>query len=419
MGFSSFGFSKTTIEDVFLRVGEERDRHESLATDANMYNDLKVSEIRKVKGGMLLFNHFKGLFMKRMISTWRMWKTYVTLSGLSILVIIALGYIVNNPPGSEAPSLTPLSMSSFAGYDSDNVFTIDSSRNLGDTIVESIEKMLAGQSTTISKKDNLTSFLKEEANLDIIKYAKTFIIGVTKIEHAGYDFCAHRLDTATQQRNTETTIQISTTTSRPTRSIPMITMLYNPVPYHSRPLAVNQLSNFLLNSRLGSGSISMTSSPMVFKTALDQAGIVEEGFNPTTSMPYMVIMTIAMALLLGIFIIFPLKERVTNAKQVQLMAGVSPVVFWVTNFVWDFIIYLAIAMIYIIILYVFDTRLTFHSNGGLGAFVLIVLLLGLAGIPWAYILNFAFNSAPSSYAILIISAIVTGICGPLAVIFLR
>ena len=410
MGFSSFGFSKTTIEDVFLRVGEERDRHESLATDANMYNDLKVSEIRKVKGGMLLFNHFKGLFMKRMISTWRMWKTYVTLSGLSILVIIALGYIVNNPPGSEAPSLTPLSMSSFAGYDSDNVFTIDTSSNLGDTIVESIEKMLAGQSTTIGKKDNLTSFLKEEANLDIIKYAKTFIIGVTKIEQAGYDFC-DRFDT--------TTTQASTTTSIPTTPIPMITMLYNPVPYHSRPLAVNQLSNFLLNSRLGSGSISMTSSPMVFKTALDQAGIVEEGFNPTTSMPYMVIMTIAMALLLGIFIIFPLKERVTNAKQVQLMAGVSPVVFWVTNFVWDFIIYLAIAMIYIIILYVFDTRLTFHSNGGLGAFVLIVLLLGLAGIPWAYILNFAFDSAPSSYAILIISAIVTGICGPLAVIFLR
>ena len=31
-------------------------------------------------------------------------------------------------------------------------------------------------------------------------------------------------------------------------------------------------------------------------------------------------MSIAMALLLGIFIIFPLKERVTNAKQVPILA---------------------------------------------------------------------------------------------------
>ena len=31
-------------------------------------------------------------------------------------------------------------------------------------------------------------------------------------------------------------------------------------------------------------------------------------------------LVIAMALFLGLFIIFPLKERITNAKQVQIMA---------------------------------------------------------------------------------------------------
>lgn len=36
-----------------------------------------------------------------------------------------------------------------------------------------------------------------------------------------------------------------------------------------------------------------------------------------------VIMSIAMALLLGIFIIFPLKERVTNAKQVKTSSSFS------------------------------------------------------------------------------------------------
>ena len=114
-----------------------------------------------------------------------------------------------------------------------------------------------------------------------------------------------------------------------------------------------------------------------------------------------------MALLLGIFIIFPLKERVTNAKQVgswqhqignvvtkwqvQLMAGVNPFVFWLTNFAWDFIVYFSIALVYAVLIYIFDTRMTFHTNGGFGAFVFVLLMLGLVGIPWAYIMSFPFQ----------------------------
>ena len=125
-----------------------------------------------------------------------------------------------------------------------------------------------------------------------------------------------------------------------------------------------------------------------------------------------VIMSIAMALLLGIFIIFPLKERITNAKQVQtlssvscfvlspqpssirqvqLMAGVNPFVFWLTNFAWDFIVYFGIALVYAVLIYIFDTRMIFHTNGGFGAFVFVLLMLGVVGLPWAYIMSFPFK----------------------------
>ena len=124
------------------------------------------------------------------------------------------------------------------------------------------------------------------------------------------------------------------------------------------------------------------------------------------------IMSIAMALLLGIFIIFPLKERITNAKQVQtlssvscfvlspqpssirqvqLMAGVNPFVFWLTNFAWDFIVYFGIALVYAVLIYIFDTRMIFHTNGGFGAFVFVLLMLGVIGLPWAYIMSFPFK----------------------------
>merc|ERR1719153_1991254 len=76
-------------------------------------------------------------------------------------------------------------------------------------------------------------------------------------------------------------------------------------------------------------------------------------------------------------------------------------------------------MIYSIVIYLMDTRLTFTQNGGFGGFISLLIILGFAGIPWAYILNFMFKSAPSAYSIMIICAIVTGIVGPLATIFLR
>ena len=134
-----------------------------------------------------------------------------------------------------------------------------------------------------------------------------------------------------------------------------------------------------------------------------------DGIQNPTPMQYMVIIGMAMSLLLGIFIIFPLKERITNAKQVQMMAGVNPIVFWFSNFAWDFIVYFIISLILAVILYVFDKRFTFHTNGGFGTLVFLFFLLGLAGIPWVYILSFPFKSAPAAYATLIMSTMVTGL----------
>ena len=81
----------------------------------------------------------------------------------------------------------------------------------------------------------------------------------------------------------------------------------------------------------------------------------------------------------------------TVTRQVQLMAGVNPFVFWLTNFAWDFIVYFGIALVYAVLIYIFDTRLIYHTNGGFGAFVFVLLMLGIVGLPWAYIMSFPFQ----------------------------
>jgi len=101
------------------------------------------------------------------------------------------------------------------------------------------------------------------------------------------------------------------------------------------------------------------------------------------------------------------------------MAGVNPLVFWISNFIWDFIVYMVLASMLALILYLFDERKTFHENGGFGTLMFLYTLLGLAGIPYAYILSFPFKSAPTAYSILITSTIVTGVVAPLATYFPR
>ena len=124
LGYSSFGFSKTTIEDVFLKIGEGRDKH-GLTEPDEVYQQYQVSDIPKVKGSAMLLNHFKGLFTKRVLATMRMWKTYFFLSLFSFAMTIALGYLANNPPFLDFRYPPTLDLSTFSGYDTSNVVSID------------------------------------------------------------------------------------------------------------------------------------------------------------------------------------------------------------------------------------------------------------------------------------------------------
>ena len=72
------------------------------------------------------------------------------------------------------------------------------------------------------------------------------------------------------------------------------------------------------------------------------------------------------------------------------------------------IFYFIIAFTLTIILYIFDTRMNLSSNNGFVTVIFLNILLGLSGIPFAYILSFPFSSAPAATCTLFILALVTG-----------
>ena len=128
---------------------------------------------------------------------------------------------------------------------------------------------------------------------------------------------------------------------------------------------------------------------------------------------------LGLAILVSSFLIFPLSERATNAKQVQLMTGLHPAVFWVSNLVWDFLLYTISAFIMFGLILGLDEKETFLSHDAWGALALIILLLGWFGIPFSYAFSFLANNAAAGFAFLIIINILAGCIAPTAVFLLR
>ena len=374
LGFSSFGFSKTSIEDVFLKVGEGRERHGGLSSDGtgDVYQEYQVADVPKVSGSEMLLNHFKGLFTKRMIATMRMWKTYFFLCLFAFVLDIALGYLANNPPFLDYKPPPSLELHNFDGYDPSNIFYIDNSVNTAEA--ERFQNYLEQKDmkTNTERVDNVEDLLFSSAEDDMIEFATTDLLSITKGYLANltvYDSC-------------------------PAPELVEVTLgLYNINPFHIRPLARNIMSNVMSRERNIPGKIMTSSNPMIYR-AQEDITINDESINNPAPFQYMTICSMSLALVLGVFTIFPLKERVTNAKQVQIMAGVNPFVFWFSNFLWDFLVYMVVAVLLAVVLYLFDERNTLHSNNGFGTLIFLYFLLGLAGLPWVYILSFPFK-APS------------------------
>ena len=246
LGYTSFGFSKTTIEDVFLRVGEGRDKH--VAHDHtkadSLYKEYEVSDVSKVRGFEMLLNHFKGLFMKRMVSTLRMWKTYIGLSLFSFLLIIAVGALVNNPPRALSRPPPDLSLSTFAGYDRDNRFLIDESMNSVTGFSSNLESHLDSIEEKYKSIPNINKAVVDKALDDLVAFAREDIVGFTFQDTNLYDqICANEVQSPSK----------------------IMTGMYNSIPFHSRPLARNIMSNVVLGMSGISNKIITSNHPMYHK----------------------------------------------------------------------------------------------------------------------------------------------------------
>uniref|UniRef100_A0A8B9P3H1 P-type phospholipid transporter n=1 Tax=Apteryx owenii TaxID=8824 RepID=A0A8B9P3H1_APTOW len=102
----------------------------------------------------------------------------------------------------------------------------------------------------------------------------------------------------------------------------------------------------------------------------------------------------AMSFIPASFVLYLIQERVTKAKHLQFVSGVSPAVYWLTNFLWDIVNYAMSAGLVVGIFTGFNKK-AYTSPTNLPVVVALLLLYGWAVIPMMYPAA-SFFSVPST-----------------------
>ncbi|XP_031749717.1 ATP-binding cassette sub-family A member 12-like [Xenopus tropicalis] len=112
--------------------------------------------------------------------------------------------------------------------------------------------------------------------------------------------------------------------------------------------------------------------------------------------------SIALSVLVGYSIItasfatYVVKEHHSGAKRLQHIAGVGETCYWVTNFIYDLIIYLIPVSLSIATIAIFKLP-TFYNYPNLGVMSLLFILFGFVTFSWMYLLAGIFKSPGNAF----------------------
>lgn len=110
----------------------------------------------------------------------------------------------------------------------------------------------------------------------------------------------------------------------------------------------------------------------------------------------------------GAYIHFPLTERVSKAKQLQLMTGLRPYLYWLSCYTFDLFLYLGVVLISIIAILITDSSGMFSGINEIGIILLIIMLYGLSGILYSYIISIIRPTVAGGFSFLLITNLLIG-----------
>ncbi|XP_076697038.2 phospholipid-transporting ATPase ABCA3-like [Callospermophilus lateralis] len=382
LGIASFGISVTTMEEVFLKVGHMEVAESHIQAKQSFPQKIKISIMSQNKNissnverahsstlnETIMFNtgislycqQFHAMFMKKLIFSWRNWKiTLIQILGLvvSTFVFFQSNYLVHHDEMARQMDLDQYGQTIVPFY-------ISGSSNLTTSLLEHLESMLKSKNHKLKEvPGNLLNYLtenKECNSLCIIAFS--------------------------MEVKTDETV---------------FTVFFNNEAYHSPSLSLAVLDNILFMSLSGANaSLTVFNKPQ----PRPDNKVIEGTIN---GQEVFLDMQLGIALLISSFSLLTVTERISKAKHIQFVSGVSVIVYWLSALVCDFIIFLFSCFLLLglfkyckIDIYVMDYHLL--------ETMLILTLYGWSAIPLMYLMSFLFSRSSSAYIKLILFNFISG-----------
>eukprot|EP00123_Amoebidium_parasiticum_P018720 comp24269_c0_seq1/m.45256 comp24269_c0_seq1/g.45256 ORF comp24269_c0_seq1/g.45256 comp24269_c0_seq1/m.45256 type:complete len:1770 (-) comp24269_c0_seq1:99-5408(-) len=418
LGIQSYGVSCTTLEEVFLKVGEEAEEAEAseggnspggrAVTDKekhsipnNLKNEVAVNTDSTefemgLKGGSesgyqsehehlmgpglrLTMQRFWALLVKRYISSKRDWKVAVMQLLLPVLfTVLAMVVARNSNPLGRTSEGQPPSYLVPSSYNKPEIPWVDNVLNpalvpTGDALASAFARMPYNKNIGNQTTDMLNFLLNDHR-----KRRQEFLVrnmgAFSLSEMAGSKING--------------TLWISTEGA------------------HAVGTFINLYMQSVLQAATGNRNLTLDTVNFPFaRDATVEAGssILQDG----TGFNVAFFCVFGYGFLYGSYIIFLVRERMSKAKHIQLVSGVSPVTYWLSNYFWDMVNSLVPIACIMIVLAAFSAEA--YTNGGrMGLVFLLLLLFSWAYIPVMYIFSRFFAVPATGFSVAIIFNLITG-----------
>jgi ATP-binding cassette subfamily A (ABC1) protein 3 len=185
-----------------------------------------------------------------------------------------------------------------------------------------------------------------------------------------------------------------------------ITVWFNNQPYHTSPISLGMMHNAVMKMiSNGNCSITVVNKPLPYRTE-SRMMMLQAGNNLGFQLSFNV--GFAMAFVASFFVIAYIKERVTKAKLLQFVSGINVLMYWITAFMWDYLIIILISLLMTITIGAFqeDGYSTFEQ---LGRIYFVLIMFGFAVLPFIYIAAFFFHAPASGFTKMSIIFIFLGV----------
>ncbi|XP_071053342.1 phospholipid-transporting ATPase ABCA3-like isoform X2 [Onthophagus taurus] len=366
----SYEIAMNTIDEVLMR--SNTNDVEIDVGDLKSDKPFGFEKINRLRGLALSLNQFTALIIKKALLSVRSWIILVILLLFPICSILLM-YLTGESRKLKRQDKMVISLDKYRNP----TIVIQASSADNNSYISQYLTMIRNENRIINIwGSKIVTKLLKEATLSETNYRKKFVIGA------------------------------SSSTKNDT-----LTAWYNNQPYHSSPLALQYLMNAIMKTQLSDDDYAVTfvNYPLSYAATTKISRLVEIN-KYVLDIPCTIGVTVA--IISALYIIFCIKDRITNSKHLQMISGVSIYLYWLCTFIWDLCTFLVAAVCIIVILIVLGIE-GFLSLSVIGPLFVLFLLYGLAMLPMMYLFSRCFHEFVSAFSIM---ALINMLLGPITFI---